>query len=108
MTLCRRYIDANPVDLQLDIPVLGQFRVYFFVPDILSSPSASFLMSLCDAIAEPQSLLNRLSAAASRSYLERPRVPSSEDLYIRPDRYTAVSQLFAFALISKFTPILLS
>lgn len=97
-----RYIDANPVDVQLDIPVLGQFRVYFFVPDILSSPLASFLMSLCDAIAEPESLMSRLSAAASKSYLERPRVPSAEDLYIRPDRYTAVSQLFAFALISKF------
>lgn len=97
-----RYIDANPVDVQLDIPVLGQFRVYFFVPDILSSPSASFLMSLCDAIAEPESLMSRLSAAANKSYLERPRVPSGDDLYVRPERYTAVSQLFAFALISKF------
>ncbi|KUI59801.1 3-hydroxybenzoate 4-monooxygenase [Cytospora mali] len=95
-----RYIDANPIDVQLDIPVLGQFRVYFFVPDILSSPLASFLMSLCDAIAEPESLMSRLSAAASKSYLERPRVPSAEDLYIRPERYTAVSQLFAFALIT--------
>ncbi|ROW01937.1 hypothetical protein VMCG_05572 [Cytospora schulzeri] len=95
-----RYIDANPIDLQLDIPVLGQFRLYFFVPDILSSPLASFLISLCDAIAEPESLMSRLSAAASKSYLERPRVPSAEDLYIRPERYTAVSQLFAFALIT--------
>ncbi|ROV92458.1 hypothetical protein VSDG_06653 [Cytospora chrysosperma] len=95
-----RYIDANPVDVQLDMPVLGQFRVYFFVPDILSSPMASFLMSLCDAIAEPESLMSRLSAAASKSYLERPRVPSAEDLYIRPERYTAASQLFAFALIT--------
>lgn len=97
-----RYIDANPVDIQLDIPVLGQFRLYFFIPDILSAPAAAFLVSLCGAIAEPESLMSRLSAAAGKSYLERPRVPSKEDIFKRPERYIAVSQLFAFALISKF------
>lgn len=96
-----RYIDANPVDVQLDIPVLGQFRLYFFIPDILSAPAAAFLVSLCGAIAEPESLIHRLSAAAGKSYLERPRVPSHEDIFKRPERYIAVSQLFAFALISK-------
>lgn len=97
-----RYIDANPVDVQLDVPVLGQFRVYMFVPDV--SPrgkGTAFLHSLCKGIADEASLMSRLSAAATKSYLERPRVPSSEDLFIRPERYTAVSQLFAFALISK-------
>lgn len=97
-----RYIDANPVDVQLDMPVLGQFRVYMFVPDMVSSRGGTtFLRALCAGIADPGSLMSRLSAAASKSYLERPRVPSSEDLFIRPERYTAVSQLFAFALISK-------
>jgi phenol 2-monooxygenase (NADPH) len=96
-----RYIDANPVDVQLDIPVLGQFRLYFFIPDVLSAPAAAFLVSLCGAIAEPDSLMSRLSAAAGKSYLERPRVPSKEDIFKRPERYNAVSQLFAFALISK-------
>lgn len=96
-----RYIDANPVDVQLDIPVLGQFRLYFFIPDILSAPAAAFLVSLCGAIAEPESLMSRLSAAAGKSYLERPRVPSHQDIFKRPERYIAVSQLFAFALISK-------
>ncbi|KAK2602881.1 hypothetical protein N8I77_009383 [Diaporthe amygdali] len=95
-----RYIDANPVDVQLDIPVLGQFRLYFFIPDILSAPAAAFLVSLCGAIAEPESLIHRLSAAAGKSYLERPRVPSHEDIFKRPERYIAVSQLFAFALIT--------
>jgi len=33
-----RYIDANPVDLQLDIPMLGQFRIFFFT----SSSNSSF------------------------------------------------------------------
>lgn len=95
-----RYIDANPVDVQLDIPVLGQFRLYFFIPDILSAPAAAFLVSLCGAIAEPESLMSRLSAAAGKSYLERPRVPSHEDIFKRPERYIAVSQFFAFSLIT--------
>lgn len=103
-----RYIDANPVDVQLDVPVLGQFRLYFFVPDVVDPRQAVFLTALCDAIAREGSLMSRLSAAASKSYLERPRVPSPEDIYIRPERYTAVSQLFAFALISEFSHPLFS
>lgn len=98
-----RYIDANPVDVQLDIPVLGQFRLYIFVPDVVKPAQAIFLAALCDAIADQDSLMSRLSAAASQSYLERPRVPSKNDIYTRPERYTAVSQLFAFSLISKPT-----
>lgn len=100
-----RYIDANPVDVQLDVPVLGQFRLYFFVPDVVEPRQAVFVKALCDAVAREGSLLGRLSAAASKSYLERPRVPSPEDIYIRPERYTAVSQLFCFALISMFSPL---
>ncbi|KAF3771113.1 hypothetical protein M406DRAFT_59874 [Cryphonectria parasitica EP155] len=95
-----RYIDANPIDVQLDIPVLGQFKVYIFVPDVVEARQGAFLTALCGAIAEQDSLLSRLSAAASQSYLERPRVPSSDDLFKRPERYTAVSQLFVFALIT--------
>lgn len=97
-----RYIDANPVDVQLDIPVLGQFRIYMFVPDVVDLRQSVFLGGLCLAIAEEDSLMSRLSAAASKSYLERPRVPSTGDIFTRPERYTAVSQLFAFALISKY------
>lgn len=97
-----RYIDANPVDVQLDIPVLGQFKVYMFVPDVSDAVQSTFLAALCGGIAESTSFMSRLSAAASKSYLERPRVPSAEDIYKRPERYTAVSQLFAFALISMF------
>ncbi|PSR81252.1 hypothetical protein BD289DRAFT_462190 [Coniella lustricola] len=95
-----RYIDANPVDVQLDIPVLGQFKVYMFVPDVSEAAQSAFLTALCGGIAEPTSLMSKLSAVASKSYLERPRVPSAEDIYKRPERYTAVSQLFVFALIT--------
>lgn len=97
-----RYIDANPVDVQIDIPILGQFRIYMFVPDVVDLRQSVFLGGLCLAIAEEDSLMSRLSAAASKSYLERPRVPSTGDIFTRPERYTAVSQLFAFALISKY------
>ncbi|KAJ9139430.1 FAD binding domain-containing protein [Pleurostoma richardsiae] len=95
-----RYIDANPVDIQLDIPILGQFRVYIFMPDILGADEAAFLSALCGAVAEPSSLISRLSGAAYQSYLKKPRLPSSEDVYIRPERYTAVSQLYTFSLIT--------
>lgn len=98
----RRYIDANPVDVQLDVPVLCQFRVYFFAPSVLDAAHLAFLQAACDGIARQESLMSRLSAAAGKSYLERPRVASSEDVFRRPERYTAVSQLFTFALISKF------
>lgn len=59
-----RYIDANPVDIQMDIPVLGQFRVYVFVPNIVSA--SSFMKLFSDAILLESSLVSRLSAAASR------------------------------------------
>lgn len=101
-----RYIDANPVDVQLDIPVLGQFRIYMFVPDVVDLRQSVFLGGLCLAIAEEDSLMSRLSAAASKSYLERPRVPSTGDIFTRPERYTTVSQLFAFSLISKCSSLI--
>ena len=96
-----RYIDANPVDLQLDIPVLGQFRIYIFIQDIMGATESQFLLSLCEAVASQTSLISRLSGAAYESYVRKPRLPAPEDLFRRPERYTAVSQLFTFSLISK-------
>lgn len=100
-----RYIDANPVDIQLDMPVLGQFRVYIFVPDIVEPKQAHFLDSLCNLITAPTSLMSRLSGAAYQTYLKRPRLPASDDIFIRPERYLMVSQIFAFALISESSSI---
>ncbi|KHO00048.1 phenol 2-monooxygenase [Metarhizium album ARSEF 1941] len=93
-----RYIDSNPVDIQLDIPMLGQFRIFLLTWDV--QQAAPFLSTFCQAIAENASFVSQLSAAASKSYAEQPRKGSAEDIYIRPERYTAVSHLFTFALIT--------
>lgn len=94
-----RYIDSNPVDVQLDIPMLGQFRIYLLMWDV--HQTRIFLDTFFDAISRRESLVSQLSAAASASYAQQPRLPSPEDIYLRPERYTAVSHLFTFGLISK-------
>lgn len=94
-----RYIDANPVDLQLDIPVLGQFRVYFIVPNL--STSSSFLSRVNDLIASSNSFFSRVSEKAAESYQSLPRAARPQDQFQHPERYTSISQLFTYALISK-------
>lgn len=94
-----RYIDSNPVDIQLDIPMIGQFRIYLLVWDV--QQSSPFLETFCRALASSDSFVSQLSAAASASYAAQPPVRSPEDVYQRPERYTVVSHLFTFALISK-------
>ncbi|KAF4490877.1 Phenol hydroxylase [Colletotrichum fructicola Nara gc5] len=93
-----RYIDSNPVDIQLDIPMLGQFRIYLLMWDIQAS--SPFLETFCQSIASANSFISKLSASASASYAAQPRLPSPEDIYYRPERYTAVSHLFTFALLT--------
>ncbi|CAK7203595.1 hypothetical protein SEUCBS139899_006332 [Sporothrix eucalyptigena] len=91
-----RYIDANPVDIQTDIPALGQFKVYLVVPDV----SQDFLGSLCASLSTPTSLVSQLSVAARHSYATKPRTAGPEDDYFCPERYLTVSDLFTFALIT--------
>jgi 2-polyprenyl-6-methoxyphenol hydroxylase-like FAD-dependent oxidoreductase len=97
-----RYLDSNPVDIQLDIPMLGQFRIFLLMWDV--HQSKIFLDTFTHAIASSDSLVSQLSAAAGLSYAAQPRLPAPEDLYLRPERYTAVSHLFTFGLISKTDP----
>lgn len=93
-----RYIDANPVDIQLDIPMMGQFRIYLFAWDVFQS--ATFLESFCNSISSRTSFVNALSAAATASYARQPRTTVPEDVYTRPERYVKASELFTFALIT--------
>lgn len=95
-----RYIDANPVDIQVDIPVLGQFKIYIFIPDVVAATASGFLPSLCSAMAESTSLISRLTVAASQSYAKKPRTHAPEDDYFRPERYTTISNIFTFALVA--------
>ncbi|EME81722.1 uncharacterized protein MYCFIDRAFT_32111 [Pseudocercospora fijiensis CIRAD86] len=91
-----RYIDANPLDIQLDIPMLGQFKIYFLCPDL--AKSMTFLRAACDGISN--SLLPATSQQAAQSFAKKPRATSEMDEYHRPERYTAVSQLFTVALVT--------
>ncbi|KAK1572709.1 FAD binding domain-containing protein [Colletotrichum navitas] len=95
-----RYIDACPVDAQLDIPVLGQFRVYVVSNNVSGAAGASFLGAFGDGITRPSSLVSRLSRVAAQSYESKPRARRADDIYVRPERYTPVSQLCTFALIT--------
>jgi len=99
-----RYIDANPIDLQLDIPILGQFRIYVVAPDITLSSSKRFLTDLSESVTSPSSSLSALSDAAAKSYATKPRPRREGDVYTVPARYLGFSELFTFCLISKFFP----
>lgn len=93
-----RFIDANPIDLQLDIPMLCQFRVYFLVSSI--SRSRSLLSSICAHLSSSDSVLGRASLAAEKSYAEVPEKWTEEEVqYGQQARYTAVSKLFTPALL---------
>ncbi|PSR82632.1 FAD binding domain-domain-containing protein [Coniella lustricola] len=93
-----RYIDDNPVDLQLDIPVLGQFRVLVLAPDVVGA--ASFLENLSNSVLMPSSLISKLSKAARTSYVAASRPTRPKDSYYRPERCIPLSDLFTFGLIT--------
>jgi len=93
-----RYIDANPVDLQLDIPMLGQFRIFFFTRHIKAvSP---FLEKICEDVTSPRTILGRVSAAAEASFAILPPPHTEMDDFVQPQRYTAVSKLFTLAIVT--------
>lgn len=96
-----RYVDHNPVDVQLDIPILGQFRVYVLVNNVVGSTERTFLEELSNSITSPSSVMSRASAAAQQSYAQKPRLQAKEDVYFRHERYTPLSDMFTYALISK-------
>lgn len=93
-----RYIDANPLDLQLDIPMLGQFRIFFFVPNVHAT--SSFLETVCACISSEQSILFRASRLAEKSYKTHNTVTPQSEEYMQPQRYTAVSKLYTPAVVT--------
>jgi phenol 2-monooxygenase len=93
-----RFVDANPVDLQLDIPMLGQFRILFFVPDV--HDSMPFLNRLSDFMESSTSVVGRATAAAEKSYTEEPKKEKADDEFQQLWRYENVSKLFTFGLIT--------
>lgn len=93
-----RYIDANPVDIQLDIPILGQFKLYFMIPDVQAAKP--FLESACGILADSTTHLSTASSAARASYETRSRGNAASDAFFCLGRYTAVSDILTLALVS--------
>jgi len=93
-----RFIDANPVDIQLDIPMLGQFRIFFFTPDVKTA--CAFLDKVCEEIASPRTILGRVSAAAEISYATHSPVHTEMDEFVQPSRYTGASKCFTYSIVT--------
>lgn len=93
-----RYIDANPVSIQLDIPMLSQFRIYFFIPDV---PKAlGFLGTICKGL-DNATGMGKVSSRASQSYATQPQGAAPSDAFIQPQRYTFVSSVFTYAMVTQ-------
>ncbi|KAI5203947.1 FAD binding domain protein [Aureobasidium subglaciale] len=93
-----RYIDANPVDAQLDIPMLGQFRTYFVCKGV--HQFKGFMKVVCAHISSSDSVLRRASEALEASYQDQSPASTESDSYIQPQRYVASSRLSTFCLIT--------
>lgn len=93
-----RYIDANPVDIQTDIPALGQFRIYFFTHNIRAA--MPFFDTVCNAHASGSSYVGRVTAAGNASYTVQPPLAAPHDQFVLPERYTPVSGVFTYALVT--------
>ncbi|KAB8274951.1 FAD binding domain-containing protein [Aspergillus minisclerotigenes] len=93
-----RYIDANPVSIQLDIPMLSQFRIYFFIPDV--AKALGFLGTICEALNNATGM-GKVSSRASQSYATQPQGAAPSDAFIQPQRYTTVSSVFTYAMVTQ-------
>ncbi|KAK3079997.1 hypothetical protein LTS18_003410 [Coniosporium uncinatum] len=93
-----RYIDANPVHVTLDIPMLGQFRVFFITTDL--ERSMPLLKDMCAHLVSSASVLGRATAKAQKSYAGKPASKVPMDEFDIPGRYTAVSDICTFALLT--------
>lgn len=92
-----RYVDANPVDIQLDIPMLGQFRTYFVCPDV--NAAMPFLEAVTGHVLH--TILQPFNKIHGSSYVKAPYPSSDSDGYILPGRYISYSNLLTFALLTE-------
>lgn len=93
-----RYVDANPVNIELDIPLLSQFRVYLFVPSV--QKSLAFLGALCEGLMGTNGL-GKILIEANQSYAKKSRSLTQEDDFSCPQRYTTISEAFTFAMVTQ-------
>lgn len=93
-----RFIDSNPVDIQTDIPALGQFRIYFFCHSVRKA--MPFLEAVCHQHSSMSSYVGRITAAGNASYTMQPPLAAPHDQFVIPERYTPVSGIFTYALVT--------
>jgi phenol 2-monooxygenase len=93
-----RYMDANPVDIQTDIPALGQYRIYFFTHNVHAS--MPFLDAVCQAHNGGSSYVGRITAAGNASYTMQPPLAAPHDQFVIPERYTPISGIFTYSLVT--------
>jgi phenol 2-monooxygenase (NADPH) len=93
-----RFIDANPVDIQTDIPALGQFRIYFFAHNVHAA--MPFLDTVCAMHHSTSSYIGRVTAAGNASYTMQPPLAAPHDQFVCPERYTPISSVFTYALVT--------
>jgi phenol 2-monooxygenase len=93
-----RYMDANPVDIQTDIPALGQYRIYFFTHNVHAS--MPFLDAVCQAHTGGSSYVGRITAAGNASYTMQPPLAAPHDQFVIPERYTPISGIFTYSLVT--------
>ncbi|THX38692.1 FAD binding domain protein [Aureobasidium pullulans] len=93
-----RYLDANPVDAQLDIPILGQFRTYFICKDV--HRSKDFMESVCAHLSSQRSVLGRATTALEASYKDQAPAATESDSYIQPQRYVTASRVSTFCIVT--------
>ncbi|TLD15050.1 hypothetical protein E2P81_ATG09898 [Venturia nashicola] len=93
-----RYIDANPVNIELDIPLLGQFKIFFLVKDIQAS--SPFLALVSKHIPSVQSVMGRASLKAAKSYAQMAVATVASNEFIQPERYIGASKLFTFGIVT--------
>ena len=93
-----RFIDSNPVDIQTDIPALGQFRIYFFAKNLHAA--MPFLDVVCKAHQSTSSYVGRVTMAGNASYTTQPPLAAPHDQFVCPERYTPVSGIFTYAIVT--------
>jgi hypothetical protein len=93
-----RYIDSNPVDIQTDIPALGQFRIYFVAKNVHAAKP--FLETVSNLQQSMSSFVGRLTFAGNASYATQPPLAAPHDEFVCPERYTPVSGIFTYSLVT--------
>ncbi|KAH8144863.1 uncharacterized protein LAJ45_11133 [Morchella importuna] len=94
-----RYVDANPVDVQRDIPWLGQWRVYFLTDEYHAA--RPLLEGLCAAVEAPGHVLARAAAASAAGGVLRAGWVAGDE-FVQPGRYLpGGQQVVSYSLVTR-------